>query len=108
MGCRSVIWDMSASMPKPARSSCGCVADTPHPSFRTLSQRLGYACPECVPGIIRRIETWKGRNAQIQQDLLASERTLNVPGLRAGPDLLNEEQGKVKPMRTGPDSLNDA
>jgi putative transposase len=60
--------------------------------FNALSQRLGYARPECIPGIIRRVETWKGRNSQLQSDILALERTLGVLKVRATRDTLNKEQ----------------
>jgi len=57
-----------------------------------LSQRLGYARPECIPGIIRRVESWKGRNSQIQGDILALERQLHVLEVSATPDVLNKER----------------
>jgi REP element-mobilizing transposase RayT len=63
-----------------------------------LSQRLGYARPECIPGIIRRVETWKGRDSQIPEDIVALERTLGVLKVRAAPDALDTErqtEGKV-------------
>ncbi len=43
-----------------------------------LSQFLGYARPECIPGIIRRVENWKAGNAQIQRDILMLEQTLGL------------------------------
>jgi len=36
--------------------------------------------------IIRRVKTWKGRNSQVQRDILALERTLDLLELRASPD----------------------
>ncbi len=43
-----------------------------------LSRRLGYGRPESIPGIIRRVDTWKGRNSLIQRDILALQRTLDL------------------------------
>ena len=42
-----------------------------------LSRRLGYARPECIPGIIKRVEAWKDRNPEMKQDLLNLEGMLD-------------------------------
>jgi len=60
--------------------------------LRAVSQQLGYARPECIPGIIRRVESWKRRNSRIQGAILALERTLDVFKVSATPDTLNKEQ----------------
>jgi putative transposase len=45
-----------------------------------LSRVLGYARPECIPGIVRRVESWRGGDAQILETLVALERRLDEVG----------------------------
>jgi len=47
----------------------------------------------CGMGVIRQVETWKGWNSQVQRDILALERTVDVLEFRVGPDSLNKELG---------------
>ena len=55
-----------------------------------LSRLLVYARPECIPGIVRRVEMWRERDARIQGTLLDLERRLDEAG--AGP-LHNKRNG---------------
>jgi hypothetical protein len=57
-----------------------------------LSQCLGYGRPECIPGTIRRVETWTQRNAPIEGEILALEKALDVFNVRATPEALNAAQ----------------
>lgn len=45
-----------------------------------LSRLLGYARPECIPGIVRRIEWWRGGDGQIRGTLVTLERRLDQAG----------------------------
>ena len=57
-----------------------------------LSQRRGYGRPERIPGIVRRVEIWKQRNAKIEGEILALEKAIDVFNSRATPEALNTEQ----------------
>ena len=59
-----------------------------------LSRVLGYARPECIPGIVRRVETWRERDARIQGTLLDLERRLDEAG--ADPFTISEMRGWCK------------
>lgn len=41
-----------------------------------LSRRLGYARPESIPGIVRRVEIWRSRDAQVEIRLRTLEAML--------------------------------
>jgi putative transposase len=45
-----------------------------------LSRVLGYARPECIPGIVRRVESWRGGDAHLRGTLVALERRLDEAG----------------------------
>ena len=45
-----------------------------------LSRQLGYARPECLAGIPRRLEALRARSGRVDRDLDAIRERLGLPG----------------------------